>query len=79
MSKNLNDLINDENSVEADILENIEDDDFVFVVSSAGQLKGISWPVDMDEDEEVDPAIEELITFLLNNFNKLAPPDSKLH
>lgn len=79
MSKNLNDLINDENSTEADILENIEDDDFVFVVSSAGQLKGISWPVDMDEDEEVDPAIEELITFLLDNFNKSAPPDSKLH
>lgn len=76
MSKNLNDLINDDNSLEGDILDDIQDDDFVFVVSSAGKLKGISWPVDMDENDEVDPAVEELITYLLSKFDDTVPPGS---
>lgn len=78
MSKNLNDLINDDNSEEGDILDDLQDDDFVFVISKTGQLRGISWPLDMDDEDEVDPAIEELITYLLSKFDETIPPGSTL-
>jgi len=79
MSKSTEELVKDLESDDYDVLEDIQDEDFVFVVNSAGQLKGISWPTDMEDDTEVDATVEEIITFLVKKFTETRPPNATLH
>lgn len=64
---------------EYDVLEDIQDDDFVFVVSVDGQLKGISFPVNMEDDDEVDPTVEEIISLLIKKYTETRPTLATLH
>ena len=51
----------------------------MFVVNSAGLLKGISWPVDIEDQDEVDDRVEEIIKFLIKKFNEVRPLNATLH
>jgi len=79
MSKSTDELVKDLESEDYDVLEDIQDEDFVFVVNGSGQLKGISWPVDYEDDTEVDVNVEEIITFLVKKFTETRPPNATLH
>ena len=79
MAKITEELVKDLESEDYDVLEDIQDDDFVFVVTSTGQLKGISWPVDYEDDTEVDMNVEEIITFLVKKYTEVRPPNVTLH
>ena len=62
-----------------DILEDIQPDDFVFVIDSRGTLKGISFPEDMQDDDEVDPTVEEIIDYLVKKHKEVRPAGVTLH
>lgn len=62
-----------------DVLEDVQDDDYVFVVNSAGQLKGISFPVDMEDETVIDTNVEEIISFLVKKYTEVRPPNATLH
>lgn len=62
-----------------DVLDDVQDDDYVFVVNSAGQLKGISFPVDLEDEDTVDANVEEIITFLVKKYTEVRPPNATLH
>lgn len=79
MSKNAEELVKDLESEEYDILEDVQDEDFVFVVNGSGQLKGISWPVDLKDDDEVNSNVEEIINFLVEKFKEVRPSNATLH
>ena len=79
MSKNTEEPVKDLEAEDYDVLEDIQDDDFVFVVNSSGQLKGISWPVDLEDDDEVDLAIEDIINFLVTKHVEVRPEGVTLH
>jgi hypothetical protein len=67
-------------SDEYDILEDIQDDDFVFVVNGSGLLKGISWPTTLEDEDDVDPNIEDLIAYMVKKVSENSrPPDATLH
>ena len=66
-------------SDEYDVLDDIQPEDFVFVVNSAGQLKGISFPENLEDDDEVDVNIEEIIAFLVKKFTEVRPANATLH
>lgn len=79
MSKNIEKLV-DLETEEYDVLEDIQDDDFVFVVNGSGQLKGISWPTTLEDEDEVDPNIEDLIAYMVKKVSENSrPPDATLH
>ena len=79
MSKSTDELVKDLESEDYDVLEDIQDEDFVFVVNGSGQLKGISWPTGYEDDTEVDVNVEEIITFLVKKFTETRPPNATLH
>jgi len=79
MAKNAEELIRNLESDDYDVLEDIQDDDFVFVVTASGHLKGISFPVDMKDDDEIDINVEEIINFLVKKITEVRPPDATLH
>ncbi len=79
MSKNAEELVKNLESEEYDVLEDIQDEDYVFVVNADGQLKGISWPADLEEDDDVNPNIEEIINFLVKKFTEVRPANVTLH
>jgi hypothetical protein len=80
MTKIADDIIDDLETTEYDVLDDVQDDDFVFVVTSTGQLKGISFPVSMEDDDDVDPSIEEIINFLVDKCkDTVVPPGTILH
>jgi hypothetical protein len=80
MSKNTEKLVKDLDENEYDVLEDIQDEDFVFVVNSSGQLKGISWPATLEDEDEVDPNIEDLIAYMVKKVSDNArPPNTTLH
>ena len=62
-----------------DVLEDIQPEDFVFVVNGTGQLKGISFPETLLDSDEVDPAIEEIIAFLVEKYKEVRPANATLH
>lgn len=78
MSKSLGQLP-DLEAEDYDVLEDVQDDDYVFVVTSTGQLKGISFPVDMENEDEVDANVEEIIAFLVKKYTEIRPPNATLH
>ena len=79
MAKPTDVLVNDLDSEEYDVLEDIQPEDYVFVLNGAGQLKGISFPEDMESEDEVNPIIEEVIAFLLEKYKEMRPPNATLH
>lgn len=79
MAKTTEELVNDLASEEYDVLEDIQDEDYVFVVSPNGQLKGISWPADLEDDSEVDQNVEEIINFMVKKFTEVRPAGVTLH
>lgn len=79
MAKYEEKLFLDLNSEEADILEDVQPEDFVFVVSNTGQLRGISWPEDMKDDDDVNPDVEEIIKFLVKKYTEVKPADVTVH
>ena len=62
-----------------DVLEDIQPEDFVFVVTNTGQLKGISFPEDMKDEDEVDLNVEEIINFLVKKVVETRPAGATLH
>ena len=66
-------------SEEYDVLEDIQEDDFVFVVNSTGQLKGISFPETLGDEDTVDPVVEEIINYLIEKYKLVRPADATLH
>ena len=79
MAKTTEELVKDLDSEDYDVLEDIQDEDFVFVVSPNGQLKGISWPADLEDDSDVDQNIEEIISFMVKKFTEVRPAGVTLH
>ena len=79
MAKTTEELAKDLDSEEYDVLEDIQDEDFVFVVNSKGQLKGISWPADLEDNDEVDQNVEDIIAYLVGKFTERRPPGATLH
>lgn len=79
MAKLTDDLAKDLESEDYDVLEDIQPEDFVIVIDSAGQLKGISFPEDLDDNDTVDPAIEEIIAYLIDKHKNIRPADATLH
>ena len=79
MAKTTEELAKDLDSDEYDVLEDIQDEDFVFVVNSKGQLKGISWPADLEDNDEVDQNVEDIIAYLVGKFTERRPPGVTLH
>ena len=53
--------------------------DFVFVVNSVGQLKGISFPETLGDEDTVDPVVEEIISYLIEKYKLVRPADATLH
>ena len=65
---------------EYDVLDDIQPEDFIFVMNSAGQLKGISFPETLEDDDEVDPNIEDIINFLVKlSAETIRPAGATLH
>jgi len=65
---------------EYDVLDDIQPEDFVFVINSSGQLKGISFPETLEDDDEVHPNIEDIINFLAKlSAETIRPADATLH
>ena len=49
-------------------------------MNSAGQLKGISFPETLEDDDEVDPNIEDIINFLVKlSAETIRPAGATLH
>lgn len=78
MSENTKDILNELDD-SYDVLEDVQDDDFVFVLTNTGHLKGISFPVDMADEAEIDPNIEEMISFLVKKYAETRPAGTTLH
>lgn len=79
MAKLTDDLAKDLESEDYDVLDDIQPEDFVFVINNVGQLKGISFPEDLEDADTVDPAIEEIIAFLIDKYQKIRPANATLH
>lgn len=79
MAKITEELVKDLDSEEYDILEDIQDEDYVFVVNGSGQLKGISWPSTLEDDEDLNTNIEEIIKFLVSKFKESVPEGTTVH
>ena len=64
MAKITEELSNDPNlNVDDDVLGDIQPEDYVFVVSQDGSLKGISLP---EVDTIASPKVEEIFKFFIN-------------
>jgi hypothetical protein len=79
MSKITEDVKIDLELDEYDVLDDIQPEDFVFVINSAGQLKGISFPEEMQDQDEVDINVEEIINFLVKKVDETRPANATLH
>ena len=79
MSKKAEELLNNLESDEYDVLDDIQESDFVFVVSGTGQLRGISFPIDMKNEDEVDSNVEEIINFIVKKFAEVRLENTTLH
>ena len=62
MAKITEELLSVPSSNEDDVLENIQPEDYVFVVGPEGDLRGISLPV--DEGQEISERMQEIFEFL---------------
>lgn len=79
MAKLIDDLAKDLESEDYDVLDDIQPEDFVFVINSAGQLKGISFPETLEDADTVDPAIEDIIAYLIKKYTEVRPPNATVH
>jgi hypothetical protein len=79
MPKPIDEIVNNLENADYDVLEDIQPEDFVFVITSTGQLKGISFPEDMNDNDDVDVNVEEIITFLVKKVAETRPAGATLH
>jgi hypothetical protein len=79
MPKLTEEVLNELETDEYDVLEDIQPEDFVFVITSTGQLKGISFPEEMQDQDEVDINVEEIINFLVKKVDETRPANATLH
>ena len=79
MTKLTDAVLDDIETDDYDVLEDIQPEDFVFVITSTGQLKGISFPEDMRDEDEVDLNVEEIINFLVKKVAETRPANATLH
>lgn len=79
MPKLTEEILNELETDEYDVLEDIQPEDFVFVITSTGQLKGISFPEEMQDQDEVDVNVEEIINFLVKKVDETRPAGATLH
>ena len=79
MTKLTDAVLDDIETDDYDVLEDIQPEDFVFVITSTGQLKGISFPEDMRDEDEVDLNVEEIINFLVKKVVETRPAGATLH
>jgi len=56
---------------ELDVLDDIRPEDYVFVVSPEGKLRGISLPE--DEGQEVSPELEKILNYIVEISQQVAP------
>jgi hypothetical protein len=54
-----------------DVLDDIHPEDYVFVVSPEGKLRGISLPE--DEAQDVSPELENILNYIVEISQKVAP------
>jgi hypothetical protein len=72
MAKITEESIKDPNLNESDdVLNDIHPDDYVFVVSREGQLRGISLPE--DEDTEASPELEKILDYIVKISQEVKP------
>jgi hypothetical protein len=55
----------------ADVLDDIHPEDYVFVVSPEGKLRGISLPE--DEDQEISAELEKIVNYIIKVSQEVAP------
>jgi hypothetical protein len=79
MPKLTEEVLNNLETDEYDVLEDIQPEDFVFVITSTGHLKGISFPEEMQDQDEVDINVEEIINFLVKKVDETRPANATLH
>ena len=79
MAKLTDDLAKDLESEDYDVLDDIQPEDYVFVINGVGQLKGISFPEELEDMDTVNPAIEEIIAFLIDKYKEIRPAGATLH
>jgi hypothetical protein len=79
MTKLTDAVLDDIETDDYDVLEDIQPEDFVFVITSTGRLKGISFPEDMEDQDEVDLNVEEIINFLVKKVAETRPAGATLH
>jgi hypothetical protein len=53
------------------VLDDIHPEDYVFVVSPEGKLRGISLPE--DEAQDVSPELENILNYIVEISQKVAP------
>ena len=56
---------------ELDVLDDIHPEDYVFVVSPEGKLRGISLPE--DDGQEVSPELEKILNYIVEISQQVAP------
>ena len=54
-----------------DVLDDIHPEDYVFVVSPEGQLRGISLPE--DDDQEISPELEKIVNYIVEISKEVKP------
>lgn len=78
MQKKVNELPDAEDEG-YDILEDIQPEDYIFVISPNGHLRGISFPEDLSDDEDVSSPVEDIVAFILENSIDTLPGNATLH
>jgi len=69
--ESIKDLNLNENVDEVDVLEDIHPEDYVFVVSPEGKLRGISLPE--DDGQEVSEELKDILNYIVKISQKIAP------
>lgn len=79
MAKLTKELANALETEDYDILEDIKPEDYVFVIGPGGLLRGISFPEDMDVEDDVSPGVEDIVAFILKKTIGTTPENTTLH
>lgn len=75
----VNEFNNDEDDDEYDILEDIEPEDYILVLDGNGNLRGISLPEDITDEDDIPESIAKIVTLLLEKATDSKPTNQSLH
>ena len=65
--------------IDFDILDDIQPEDYVFVISPDGALRGMSLPETLEDEDEITPVVEEIIQFLVEKTVLATPSNKSVH